>query len=54
MTEAKLEAKRSDAREKCANCEKWTGGYQDTGALCTLHMTLTLDLAVCTGWEEKK
>jgi hypothetical protein len=45
---------RSDETPKCANCKLWTGKPEDSGAFCTLHVTLTLDLAVCSDHEAKE
>jgi hypothetical protein len=49
-----LKAERSDEELKCANCNWWTGKPEDSGAFCTLHVTLTLDLAVCSDHETKE
>jgi hypothetical protein len=50
-----LKDTRADEAPKCANCEWWTGDiFDDSGAFCTLHKTLTLDLAVCSDHEPKR
>jgi hypothetical protein len=49
-----LKDMRSDEAPKCANCDLWTGKDTDSGAFCTLHKTLTLDLAVCSEHEAKR
>ena len=49
-----LKDQRADPAPKCANCEWWTGKDTDSGAFCSLHRTLTLDLAVCSDHEPKR
>ncbi len=49
-----LKAERAPPEAKCANCEWWTGKDTDSGAFCSLHKTLTLDLAVCSEHEPKR
>jgi hypothetical protein len=49
-----LKDNREGASPKCANCNWWTGKPEDSGAFCTLHVTLTLDLAVCSDHEAKE
>jgi hypothetical protein len=49
-----LKDERADEEVKCANCDWWTGKETDSGAFCTLHKTLTLDLAVCSDHEPKR
>jgi hypothetical protein len=49
-----LKVERSNEIEKCATCNWWTGKDEDSGAFCSLHKTLTLDLAVCSDHEAKR
>ena len=50
-----LKDERADEDQlKCANCEWWSGKDTDSGAFCTLHKTLTLDLSVCSDHEPKR
>jgi hypothetical protein len=49
-----LKTERADDELKCANCEWWTGDFTQSGAFCTLHKTLTLDLAICSDHEAKR
>lgn len=50
--DAKLEANRDDTSPKCANCVHWAGTSDAIGP-CGLHQMVTLDLAVCSQWEEQ-
>lgn len=49
-----LKDRRADTDPKCATCEWWSGKDTDSGAFCSLHKTLTLDLAVCSDHEAKR
>lgn len=48
---ARLETRRDDTSEKCANCGWWLGKTAPSG-LCQHHDIKTLDLAVCSGWRD--
>ncbi len=48
-----LEIRRENSAPKCATCREWDG--RDTGksaATCERHKVVTLDLAVCSAWEQ--
>jgi hypothetical protein len=50
---ALLETRRENSDPKCASCREWEG--RDTGkpaAMCERHKVTTLDLGVCTAWEQ--
>jgi hypothetical protein len=49
-----LKVERANEIEKCATCNWWTGKPEDSGAFCSLHKALTLDLAVCSDHEAKR
>jgi hypothetical protein len=54
VTDAKLENRRNDASAKCANCLHWSMRNDPTAVIGVCTRTLdymSLDLAVCTGWE---
>lgn len=47
----KLEARRANSEQKCANCGWWKGQTTPAGH-CERHEIKTLDLAVCSDWRD--
>ena len=48
---SKLEIRRANNEQKCANCSWFQGGETPAGQ-CGAHGIKVLDLAVCTEWRD--